>query len=106
MVLWSLLMLTTSGCGGCNSSSDSDEQAEQTEETSEEKKENEPLEIEPLYTLINSEPIEVIDEENPRKPAQKPLLMKPGHWTAVVQRMKANYDDFVGAADAPPDRQQ
>ena len=59
-----------------------------------EEKRKPPLEIGPLKAWFASELGDPGGEEGPRFP------IKPGHWTATVQSMKANYKDFVGQFSA------
>lgn len=97
LLLLSLLVLTTAGCRGCQSQPSADEDGQKTEEElkklAEEKKKKKDLEIGPLLPLLGQELSE--DESADLQPK---IVVKPGHWTPTVQKMQANYDDFVGHA--------
>ncbi|NOY42231.1 MAG: hypothetical protein GXP26_10390 [Planctomycetes bacterium] len=99
-VLLAVAMLTTVGCGGCDTQP-VDAQAKKLEEEKKkkedaEKKKKLPVEIGELLPQLgrdlesNKEAAEVGGDTGAR------ILVKPGHWTPTVQRMKANYEDFVG----------
>ena len=86
-VLMGLALLLAPGCKGCSSTDAEDKEAEKQ---AEEKKKKQPIELSPLMSLYGQE----ISEDPAGKPTPK-ILVKPGHWMPTVQRMKANYDDYV-----------
>ncbi len=96
MLLLGMLVLTTAGCRGCQSTP-SDEDGQKSEEElkklADEKKKKKDLDIGPLLPLFGHDLSE--DESADLNPG---ILVKPGHWTPTVQKMQANYDDFVGHA--------
>ncbi|MCG8448741.1 MAG: hypothetical protein MI725_04050 [Pirellulales bacterium] len=98
LVLGSLMIVATAGCGGCdsqqNAEQDQDDQDKQSEKADKKKKDR--LEIGPIRALVGPDLVEINDADSPGKNSQQPLVVKPGHWTATVQEMKANYEDFVG----------
>ena len=104
VALLSIAVLTTAACSGCNSRQTTqqlaEEEAERDQTTSSEKKRKKPrLEIERLQPLLGQEITEeAMWAENSESLDENatPLLIKPGHWMATVQRMKPNYTDFVG----------
>jgi len=100
--IWLLMLMAvgvTVGCGGCETKQ-SVQQAKEGEEdkkkAAEKKEKKPPLEIGPLLSQLGqAEPFD--QEDTSADPEKGPrLLVKPGHWTPTVQRMKANYEDFVG----------
>ena len=94
MVLWSILLGVTLSCGGCEESAQPNAQEKNKKV---EKKELDNWEIGPPRALVGAEPQEIVDPKTKEKTIlSKPLVLKPGHLTATVQDMKANYDDFVG----------
>jgi hypothetical protein len=98
MLLLGVLMLTTAGCRGCQSTQTAEEDGQTAEEklkelAEREKKEKDDFEIGPLLPLFGQDLSE--DELADRNPS---ILVKPGHWTPTVQKMQANYEDFVGQA--------
>jgi len=99
MVLMSIIALTTMGCRGCQSSQSTEEDgkksAEELKKLADEKKKKDPLEIGHLLPLLGQELSE--DELADQVPK---LLVKPGHWMPTVQKMQANYDDFVGSTSS------
>jgi hypothetical protein len=64
------------------------------EKTDAEKKEEEerkpPLEFGRLVPRFGEETVDPTVDEGPR------LMLKPGHWTNTWQRMRANFNDFIG----------
>jgi hypothetical protein len=96
VVLLSLECLA--GCGGCGSDAAKKAQtpaekakaeAEKKKQEEEAKKNKEPFKMQPITPLLSEV---IISTEN-----QEPIrLAKPGHWTATVQRMLANLDNFNG----------
>lgn len=99
LVAWG--MLAVAGCGGCGSEDDAaaDADAAAEEADPEKKKEKDFLFGRPTPLLSRS----IVEAET-----TEPIpLVKPGHWTAVVQQMQANYDDFSGRTTlAPVDAEQ
>ena len=95
LLLLSMVVLASAGCRGCQSQQSAEEDKKQSEEElkklAEEEKKKEDLEIGPLLPLLGQELSE--DESADLKPG---ILVKPGHWTPTVQKMQANYNDFVG----------
>ncbi len=101
---WLLLMIavvTTTGCSGCNSKNaaqqaSEEEEAEKKKKEAEENKKKAPIEIGPLLSQLGQDEAAdpTIASGNPKEGS--PILVKPGHWTPTVRRMKANYEDFVG----------
>ena len=91
-----LSLLTTAGCRGCRLAPSAEGEGQKSEEElkklAEEKKKKDDLEIGPLLPLYGQQLLE--DDDN----AKPMILAKPGHWTPTVQKMQANYDDFVGRA--------
>lgn len=82
-----LAIVTTAGCKGCNSTEAEDAKSEEEDK---EKKKKPDVELSALTPLFGQELAEDQGEQSgPR------LLVKPGHWMPTVQRMKANYQDFV-----------
>jgi len=98
--VWMLLLMAvgaTVGCGGCETKKPAKRTSKEDIKKALEKKEKKPpLEIGPLLAQLGQ--AEPLDQENSGEdPELGPrLLVKPGHWTPTVQRMKANYEDFVG----------
>ncbi|NOY30549.1 MAG: hypothetical protein GXP28_10355 [Planctomycetes bacterium] len=97
---WMLLLMAvgvTAGCGGCETKQSTKQTSKEDIKKALDKKEKKPpLEIGPLLSQLGqTEPLgqEDSSEDLERGPR---LLVKPGHWTPTVQRMKANYEDFVG----------
>jgi hypothetical protein len=89
------LVLCLSGCGGCGQST-TGQNAPQTQaekdaaaKKKKEEEEKDAFEIGPVTPLL-SESIPAADDGRPLS------LAKPGHWTATVQRMAANQEDFEG----------
>ena len=102
-VVLTALVLVTTGCRGCNSQQNAQnaadsEEAEKKKKELAEKKKKPPREIEPLLPLIGQEPPPELEGEQPTEGLGPQLLVKPGHWTTTVQKMKSNYDDFVGSS--------
>jgi hypothetical protein len=100
MRLGIVLMLVPSiaGCGGCGSSTPATKQAKDAEakkKAEEEAKLKEPFKVEPVTPLL-SEPILATDAKGSLK------LAKPGHWTATVQKITANLDNFEGRTTIAP----
>ena len=93
--LWLLLALavvTAPGCSGCNSETPQERAAREKRE--EEEAEKRRLEREKKK---KKPPIEVAQTlPQPNNPERPALLVKPGHWMTGTQRMKANYEDWVG----------
>lgn len=92
----SMLLLLAAFCGGCSSKPTPAGGAAQTKTEEEliqerlEKKEKEPpFEIGKLTPQLSQKMLDALEAE----PLQ---LIKPGHWTATVQQMKSNYEDFSG----------
>lgn len=93
----------TSGCGGGdkqpnasqNGSKDSakDKADEAKKKTKDKKKKKPEFEIGQLAPRL-SPVVSDAETDSPRR------LVKPGHWTSTVQPLKANYEDFVGRAEA------
>ena len=69
----------------------SSEQSEQEKKAEEEKKP--PLEFGRLIPRFGEEIVDPLAGEGPR------LMLKPGHWTSTWQRMRANFNDFIGTLD-------
>ncbi|MEM9351762.1 MAG: hypothetical protein AAGA92_02000 [Planctomycetota bacterium] len=86
------VLVCTLGCGGCNSEDSADAGAESEDEN----KKKDDLELTPTRPLLDPGLVaeEGAEDDRPR------VLVKPGHWMVVAQRMKANYDDFVGETSA------
>lgn len=89
-----LSVLCLSGCGGCGQSNAAkNAAATQAEKDAAEKKkqeeEKDAFEIGPVTPLL-SEAIASAEDGRPLR------LAKPGHWTATVQRMAANEENFEG----------
>ncbi len=82
-----LAIVTTAGCKGCTSTTDEDPPAKEEEEKKKKKLE---IELSALTPLFGQE----LAEEQGAEATPK-LLVKPGHWMPTVQRMRANYQDFV-----------
>lgn len=94
LVLLTLVAVATPGCGGCRPETPQEraareqreiEEAEARRKELEEKKKTPPLEI--------SAPA-----PQPNRTDSPLALVKPGHWMAATQAMKANEDDWVGEA--------
>jgi len=95
-----MTLVATLGCGGCDSNPDALQGTQNDAEKKNGKSDRENLEkweVSPPRALVGPEPQAVIDPQTKAKTIPpKPLVLKPGHWTATVQDMKANYDDLVG----------
>lgn len=97
LVLMSLVCLT--GCGGCDTRTAAQkarqaakeklEAEEKKKKEEEEKKKKEPFQLAPVTPLLSEAIVSTTDEGSVR-------LAKPGHWTATVQQMLANDDNFNG----------
>lgn len=101
LALFVVTMLATTGCGGCDSPLTAEQAAKQIEEKSKKEAEAEtkikrPLEIGELLPQLGRELNVGKEVAETGEPVGARLLVKPGHWTPTVQRMKANDDDFVG----------
>ena len=103
MVLWCLMLVATLGCGGCESDPNAQQNAQQDKnddpknDAQADKIKLKECEISPPRALVGPEPQENLESNKKTKSIQrKPLVLKPGHWTATAQDMKANYDAFVG----------
>lgn len=95
LLLGCCFVLLLPGCGDDESAeADADKNAEAAE--TKKKEELPPVVFTPTRTLLSPVPQEVKDAKTFSKVPQTPLVVKPGHWTATVQNMKANYEDFVG----------
>ena len=96
-LLWGLLTLTVlvmPGCGGCREETPQERAAREEREA--EQAEKERLEREKKK---KPPPLVVGDPAPQPNQAASPLkLVKPGHWMAATQSMKANNDNWVGEA--------
>jgi len=101
--LWLLMFMAvgaTVGCGGCETKKSAQQAGKKSEDdkkkADEKKKKKPPLEIGPLLSQLGQ--AEPFDQEGNSEDSESGprLLVKPGHWTPTVQRIKTNYEDFVG----------
>ena len=101
--IWLLIFMAvgaTVGCGGCETKKSAQQAGKKSEEekkkAAEKKEKKPPLEIGPLLAQLGQ--AEPFDQEEGSADAETGprLLVKSGHWTPTVQKMKANYEDFVG----------
>ena len=87
-----LLLSVAPGCSNNNTGGNNQQNAGAAQEEAEadaEKKKKDDYEIGPLTPLLSQSLIDTETDDPIR-------LAKPGHWTATVQQMQANYDDFNG----------
>lgn len=109
LCIYMLLLLATvslTGCRGCDSADPAAQESEEAseeeklrEKIAEEKKKKPPLEVGPLLPMIGEDLLTIDEAEFAEDTEEKSLpavLAKPGHWTATVQQMVANYEDYVG----------
>jgi hypothetical protein len=79
--------MVLTGCRGCRHEDPKDQAQREAEEKArlEQERKKEPIEVAELRV-------------QPPDTSSVVGYVKPGHWTAATQTMKANYDDFVGEA--------
>jgi hypothetical protein len=95
-----MLVPSVAGCGGCGNAPSAAKQAKDAKDAAakkaaEEAKRKPDFEVDPVTPLL-SEPILATDAKGSLR------LAKPGHWTATVQKITANLDNFEGRTTIAP----